>query len=165
MFSTSNQAYVFLATVYAGFIIGFIYDCCRMIRKITKPGIWLTGVMDLLFWIVMGGLSFLVIFYVNDGEVRIYTIAGFAIGWALYVLTLSPYIMKALTWIYTTMARMIHWLVKVILWPFHIIWKALGYPGRWLKKVLSALFRGFRKRLAGFPLKKRNKNETRKEEF
>jgi hypothetical protein len=60
---------------------------------------------------------------------------------------------------------MIHWLVKVILWPFHIIWKALGYPGRWLKKVLSALFRGFRERLAGFPLKKRNKNETRKEEF
>jgi spore cortex biosynthesis protein YabQ len=165
MFSTSNQAYVFLATVYAGFIIGFIYDCCRMIRKITKPGIFLTGIMDLLFWIVIGALSFLVIFYVNDGEVRIYTIAGFAIGWALYVLTLSPYIMKALTWIYTTLARMLRWLMNLILWPFRLLKKALGYPVRWMKKGFSALIRKIKKLMAGITFKKRNKKGTQKEEF
>lgn len=165
MFSTSNQAYVFLATVYAGFIIGFIYDCYRMVRKITKPGIWMTGIMDLLFWIVMGTLSFLVIFYVNDGEVRIYTIAGFAIGWALYALTLSSYIMKALTWIYTTLARIIRWLVSLILWPFRLLGKAFGYPLRWLKKTISVLSCKMKRLLARITFKKRNKNETNKEEF
>ena len=165
MFSTSNQAYVFLSTVYAGFIIGFIYDCYRMVRKITKPGIWVTGIMDLLFWIIMGALSFLVIFYVNDGEVRIYTIAGFVIGWALYVLTLSAFIMKALTWSYAILARMIRWLVNLILWPFRLLGKAFGYPIRWLKKIFLALFRKVKKLLAIITLKKRNKNESQKEEF
>lgn len=139
MFSTSNQAYVFLSTVYAGFIIGFIYDCCRMVRKITKPGIWLTGVMDLLFWIVMGLLSFLVLFYVNDGEVRIYTIAGFGIGWALYALTLSPYIMKALTWIYRMLAKLINWVTNLLLWPFRMLKKVSVHLIRRIKRLAVKL--------------------------
>lgn len=165
MFSTSNQAYVFLSTVYAGFIIGFIYDCYRMVRKITKPGIWLTGIMDLLFWIVMGVLSFLVIFYVNDGEVRIFTIAGFGIGWALYALTLSPYIMKALTWIYTTLARLIHWLINLILWPFRMLGKAFAYPLRWIKKFTTKLIKKFKKVLSKIKFKKPDKNDLHKEDF
>ena len=41
MLSTSDQAYVFLSTVYAGFIIGFFYDCCRIIRKMIRAGVLL----------------------------------------------------------------------------------------------------------------------------
>ena len=165
MFSTSNQAYVFFSTVYAGFLIGFLYDCYRIVRKITKPGVWLTGIMDLLFWIIMGALSFLVIFYVNDGEVRIYNIAGFALGWGFYALTLSPYIMKALTWIYTTLAKVIHWLVNILLWPFRLLFRALSYPLRGMKRVVSAGFRKIKGLLAGISLKKRTENEKHKEEF
>ena len=115
MLSTSNQAYVFLSTVYAGFIIGFFYDCCRMVRKMIRAGVFVTGILDLLFWSVIGALSFLVVFYVNDGEVRLYTIAGFSIGWIFYALTLSPLIMKLLNWIYRTVARMIQWFVDLVL--------------------------------------------------
>ena len=32
-------------------------------------GVFVTGVLDLLFWSMIGMLSFLVIFYVNNGDV------------------------------------------------------------------------------------------------
>ena len=165
MFSTSNQAYVFLCTVYAGFLIGLIYDFCRIIRSIAKPGVWLTGMMDLLFWILIGVLSFLVIFRVNDGEVRIYTIVGFAVGWGLYVLTLSPYIRKALTWIFWALAKAIRWLITILLWPFRFLIRILGFPMRSAKRILSKGFHGIRKGMAVFSLKKRRKSKERKEEF
>jgi len=137
MLSTSNQAYVFLSTVYAGFIIGFFYDCCRIVRKMIKAGVIVTGILDLVFWSMMGMLSFLVIFYVNDGDVRLYNIAGFAIGWILYILALSPFVMKALNWIYKTLARAFNWLMKILLWPFHMLLRGMAFLFRRLKAILS----------------------------
>lgn len=157
MLSTANQVYVFLSTVYAGFIIGFIYDCYRMVRRITKPGKWITGILDLLFWFIMGVLSFLVIFYVNNGEVRIYTIAGFAIGWALYALTLSPIIMKVLQFIYTMVVKIITGLIKMIICPFRLLIKILSYPAHWLKVILTYLVKQIKKLMARITLKKRTK--------
>ena len=49
MLTASNQAWIFLSTVYAGFLIGFLYDCCRMIRKMIRAGVVVTGILDLLF--------------------------------------------------------------------------------------------------------------------
>ena len=157
MLSTANQAYVFLSTVYAGFFIGFIYDCYRMVRRIMKPGKWITGILDLLFWLIMGVLSFLVIFYVNNGEVRIYTIAGFAIGWALYALTLSPIIMKVLQFMYTMAARIIMCLIKMIIWPFRMLILILKYPAHWLKVILINLIILTKKLMARITFKKRTK--------
>ena len=130
--STSNQAYIFLSTVYAGLIIGFLYDCCRMIRKMVRVNV-----------IVIGVLSFLVLFYVNDGNVRFYTLLGFIIGWILYLLALSPLIMKGLNWIYDTLARLIQWLGKIIQWPFRQLWKALAKPYRWLKRETDRIKKYF----------------------
>lgn len=150
MLSTSNQAYVFLSTMYAGFIIGFLYDCCRIIRKMIRAGAFVTGILDLLFWSVIGTLSFLVVFYVNDGDVRFFTIIGFVIGWVLYVLTLSPFIMKGLNWIYQTLARVINWLVKIFLWPLQMLWKAVSLPIGGIKKIWNK-FRGvIRKKIQSF---------------
>ncbi len=118
MLPTTNQAFVFLSTVYTGFAIGLIYDLYRMIRYIKRFGNIITGLMDLLFWIGVSAISFIVIFEVNDGEVRFYTIAGLAIGWALYALILSPYVMKILLFICNMIAKLIKFIVKIVTWPF-----------------------------------------------
>ncbi len=132
MLATSNQAYVFLSTVYAGFIIGFIYDCYRMVRKILKTGRFLTGLLDLSFWMLIGVLAYLVIFFVNDGEVRIYTIAGFAIGWALYALVLSLYVMRVMQFIYDTLVKVVVTIIHIVLWPFQKVIKFISPPLRFL---------------------------------
>lgn len=156
MLTTSNQAYIFLSTVYAGLIIGFLYDCCRMIRKMIRAGVAVTGILDLLFWSIIGVLSFLVLYYVNDGNVRIYTLLGFVVGWILYLLSLSRFVMKTLNWIYDTLAKLIHWLVKIILWPFKKLWRALAKPFGWVKHGLGKLKRSISKIFQKF-LKNANK--------
>ena len=156
MLTTSNQAYIFLSTVYAGLIIGFLYDCCRMIRKMIRAGVAVTGILDLLFWSIIGVLSFLVLYYVNDGNVRIYTLLGFGVGWILYLLSLSRLIMKTLNWIYDTLAKLIQWLVKIILWPFKKLWKSFAKPFKWVKRGAGKLKRGISKIFQNF-LKKTNK--------
>ena len=163
MLSTSNQAYVFLFTVYAGFIIGFLYDCCRMVRKMIHAGVFVTGVLDLLFWSMIGMLSFLVIFYVNNGDVRLYTILGFVIGWILYILTLSPFVMKALNWIYRALAAMIQWLVKILLWPFRMLWKAVSRPLAFIKRNWNRWWTERRRKFLSCLKKTVKKGEDEKE--
>ncbi|HZK34184.1 MAG TPA: spore cortex biosynthesis protein YabQ [Bacillota bacterium] len=137
--STVNQAYVFLATVYSGFIIGFIYDIFRMIRHIIKPGRLATAILDLVFWIIIAGVSFLVVFNVNYGEVRVYTIAGLIIGWSLYAMILSPIIFKVLTGICKAVSFVFKWVVWTISWPFKFFASLLKYPTGLLKSCGLAL--------------------------
>jgi len=164
MMSVSNQAYVFLATMLAGVIIGFFYDCCRVIRIMIKAGVFVTGILDLLFWVIIGTLSFLVIFYVNDGNVRVFTIMGFVIGWILYVLSISRFVMKVLLWIYETLARVINWLINIILWPFRMLWKAAAYPLAAIKKGLHKLKSALTMKMQSI-LKKTAKNQIEEKEF
>jgi spore cortex biosynthesis protein YabQ len=105
--STVNQAYVFLTTVYTGIIIGFIYDLNRVIRRVFKPGVWIVGIMDLLFWLVVSVIAFLVLLYANDGEIRLYNFIGLAMGWSLYVLTISSWVIKVLSLICRGMAKVL----------------------------------------------------------
>lgn len=138
--STVNQAYVFLATVYAGFVIGFVYDLFRMIRQITRPGKLVTGLLDLVFWLLMAILSFLVVFKVNYGVIRLYTIAGLAIGWGLYAFVLSPFVFKLLIGIYKLVAGLCKWIARIIAWPFKKLFFLIGLPFGLLKKLFRPIF-------------------------
>jgi len=158
MLSTANQAYVFLSTVYAGFFIGLIYDFCRMIRRIFRTGRFFTGLLDLSFWLIMGFSSFLVIFHVNSGEVRVYTVVGFAAGWGLYALVLSPYVMKILGIIHKAVTRAVSAVFSVIAWPFKMAVKILRVPVRFFASLCKKLAKGIKGVIHGGPDKKNNKN-------
>jgi len=145
--STANQAYVFLATVYAGLMIGLMYDLYRMIRRIIKPGNWLTAILDLLFWLVVAVFSFFVLFIANDGEVRFYHFIGFASGWALYILALSQWVMALLTLVYRFLCKFFAVLFHLLTWPFKMIWKGIKVPVRFIHIAFGKLC----KKLKGSP--------------
>lgn len=121
LMSTTNQAYVFLATVYTGMLVGFIYDLNRVIRRIFKPRPWLVGIMDLFFWLVVAALVFMALLYANDGEVRFYNFIGLAMGWSLYLLTISPWVIKALIYVYTAIEKGFKGAIRLVSWPFQAL--------------------------------------------
>ena len=47
---------------------------------------------------------------------------GFVIGWVLYVLSMSRFVMKALLWLYEILAKAISWLTDIMLWPIRRLW-------------------------------------------
>ncbi|NLC19960.1 MAG: spore cortex biosynthesis protein YabQ [Clostridiales bacterium] len=125
LMSTANQAYVFLSTVYTGMILGLIYDLNRTIRRIFKPGRWLVGVLDLLFWLIAAAIVFTVLYFANNGEIRLYNFIGLAIGWSLYLLTISPWILKLLDLLYRGVNMVVSRIIALVSWPFRMIYNFL----------------------------------------
>ncbi len=124
--STANQAYVFLATVYGGLVIGLFFDIYRMIRRIFRPGKFLTGVMDLIFWVIIALFSFFILFYINDGQVRLYSFLGIGLGWGLYILSISQLVMWIFDLIYKWVSKFLAWIFKLVKWPFNKISQGIG---------------------------------------
>lgn len=135
--STANQAYVFLATVYGGLIIGLFFDIYRMIRRIFKPGKWLTGLLDLIFWIIVAFFSFLVLFYINDGQVRLYSFLGLGLGWGLYILSISQLVMWIFDLIYKLVSKILSFIFKIIQWPFKKIKLGVNRFAGYIKKFVK----------------------------
>mgnify|MGYP001019740321 CR=1 FL=1 len=94
MINTLDQFYVFLGAVYGGIIIGIWYDLLRLVRMTAKPRSWFNAVCDLLFWAGAALLFFLVMLDVDNAEFRVYTLAGAAIGFVLYMLGPSKLILR-----------------------------------------------------------------------
>lgn len=92
MESTAPQIYIFLITLYGGILAGIVYDIYRCIRRAAKKGRWLTALLDTLFIVTLGMIVLVVMYAANAGELRLFTFVGFALGFALYMAGLSPFI-------------------------------------------------------------------------
>lgn len=112
--TTSNQAYIFLATVYVGLLLGLLYDIYRAFRMITKPGRLLLAVFDLLFWILAALFSFAMLFKINGGEIRLYAFIGLALGWGIYSLTVGSIVVRFLVKVYEIISNVILWPIRMI---------------------------------------------------
>lgn len=92
MDTTASQPYIFLITIYGGMVAGAVYDVFRCIRRVARRGRWLTALLDTLFIIVLGVIVVFVLYTANMGELRLYTFVGFALGFLLYIVGLSPFV-------------------------------------------------------------------------
>src|SRR5690606_37614421 len=134
LISTSNQAYIFLSSVYMGIIIGIIYDIYRVIHILVEMSKSVTMIMDIFFWIIVTMLSIVGFFYVSSGEIRVYSIVGLAIGWALYILTVSRYIRHFITVFGRGIIRLCRKIIKCLTYPFQWIIDLIEKPKRMWKE-------------------------------
>ena len=93
LMATVNQGYVFLCTVGAGVAMGVLYDGVRILRRTLHLGRVLTFLLDLVYWAVVLVVALFAVLYANEGEVRPFTILGFALGCALYLIGFSPIVL------------------------------------------------------------------------
>ena len=69
-----------------------MYDVFRGIRRAIHRGRWLAALLDSLFILVLGAVVAYVLYTANMGELRLYSFVGFTLGFALYIVGLSPFI-------------------------------------------------------------------------
>ena len=89
-----NQAYLFLVFSLTGIFIGCLFDFFRILRKLFKTSNLITYIEDILFWILTGIIILYVIWYFNDGEIRLYLLLGLIMGIIIYILTISNFFLK-----------------------------------------------------------------------
>ncbi|NLK97587.1 spore cortex biosynthesis protein YabQ [Defluviitalea saccharophila] len=137
--SISEQAQIFIAAVEAGIIIGIFYDVFRIIRKIIPHPDWLIQLEDLIYWIIVSGFMFFVLFSKNYGEIRGFALLGAFLGNVTYFFTFSIFLMKISDWIIYWIKRIIRGLIRIVLIPIKIILKILSYPYKWIARPMRIL--------------------------
>lgn len=90
LFYTDGQAYVFLAMLVCGALVGAWYDVLRRVRRLTMAGGVLTALLDVLFAVgaLLETCGFL--FLATRLDVRLYALLGAACGVTLYRFGLEP---------------------------------------------------------------------------
>lgn len=87
---TNIQPLIFLAVVGAGFLSAIMYSACYVIRYLTNFRRVIEIISDVLFVVISAGLYFVALYYTGFGEIRLYTIIGFLLGFFAIYLILRP---------------------------------------------------------------------------
>ncbi|NMA95237.1 MAG: spore cortex biosynthesis protein YabQ [Clostridiales bacterium] len=135
LMATSNQAYVFLATLCMGIAIGIIYDIYRVIRILAHSTKLVTAIMDILFWLTTSILVLGGFFYINDGEIRLYGLIGLALGWLLYLSIISKYVIKFFTRLFKGILWLFDKLVVLLVYPLQLLFDILNLPIKCLRRI------------------------------
>ena len=90
----NNQAFLFLVFLLNGAFIGLIFDFFRILRKSFKTTNIITYIQDILFWILTGISIIFCMYKFSDGEIRFFMLLGIILGFSLYLLMFSSFIIQ-----------------------------------------------------------------------
>lgn len=159
-----SQLYYFVIYIFSGVIIGIFFDIFRILRRSFKTSDIVTYIEDILFWICSAIFLLFVLFKINNGEIRIYSIVGILIGAIVYMTTISKFFIKINVKIILFIKNIISKILNVILWPFKLIIKLLK---KIFFKPFSFCVINLKKKSSTFCRKIKNKSKKllRKEGF
>lgn len=87
-----RQFPVVLYSLALGALLGVFYDVFRIIRLFANPKNLSVFIQDIIYFLVSGFITFLFVLILNYGESRFYILAGEALGWILYHISLGDII-------------------------------------------------------------------------
>ena len=139
--SISYQLKIFLISLLIGLMLGFFYDFLKIFRKYIVHNNIVVNIEDVIYWIFMSIVIFLILLYQNNGEIRIFFIIGIFTSMILYNFLISPIFLKISTKIINTILKIILFIFRAICMPFLIIfnifYKTTKIALNILKKLLQ----------------------------
>ena len=141
--SIDEQIDIFILVFSAGIISGIIYDLLEILRMNIKHCKAMIYTEDIIYWIVIIVLLFLVLLDKNYAEIRFFNIAGFFSGMIVYGLVFSKIIKKIIITVLKWIKCILNLLFEIIMTPLRLIWIIIGKPvmtvGNFTKGYLKKL--------------------------
>lgn len=109
--SIEGQALELLAFLVGGVLLGLAYDMLRPIRRAAGRG---GGALDVLFCAAGGALFFLLAMRTGSGRMGTWSLAAAAVGFCMYMQTLSAVTLPVFAAIDTAATRAVRGCKKVI---------------------------------------------------
>ena len=141
--SLEYELITFLSSVLLAILVGIVYDFFRALRKLFK----MTVLWDTLMWITVLVLVVCVWFFVQNGEVRWYTILGAVSSGIIYFFSFS----KCVFFVFD-------FAIGKIYAFFCIIFKILLTPPRFLCRIIGVYINEARLK---FPKKVEEENDEK----
>lgn len=123
-----TQLQLFFIFLINGFLIGFLFDFFRILRKAIKTADFITYIEDALFWILTGLIILYSIFTYNNGEIRLFMFLAIILGILIYFISISRPILHISLSIINVVKKVFHILLNIIKIPFQFLFT-------WLKKL------------------------------
>lgn len=79
-----HEARFFLLSLLTGILLLFAYDLIRVVRLFVPHKKWLVFFVDYLFWFVGSFFVFVMIYQVNDGIIRGFSVVAMVVGMLAY---------------------------------------------------------------------------------
>lgn len=94
-----------------GVFLAVCYDVIRIARRVVLHNVFWMSVEDIIFWMCAGIITFIVCFVEDAGNIRWFSLAGEILGAYMYCHTVSPFLVK--------------WISFILKFPINVIKKAL----------------------------------------
>ncbi|HOO79742.1 MAG TPA: spore cortex biosynthesis protein YabQ [Lachnospiraceae bacterium] len=96
-----------------GCALAFLYDCFRILRRVFSHSLlWIT-VEDVIYWLIYGNVSFVFLYWIDDGKIRLCAVLAASLGTLLYEL-IGPIVVriasKGLIWACNILKKWKRWL-------------------------------------------------------
>ncbi|MCC5911243.1 MAG: spore cortex biosynthesis protein YabQ [Clostridiaceae bacterium] len=140
MISTTQEAYILLATIYGGILIGFIYDLYKVFRGIFHPTRIATVIQDFLFWLIISVVAFYVLIMSNQGVLRFYNFLGFVIGAVVYNLFLSHHVIRAIRFVLRIIKKFLYDSYQIFIYPFRVGLCLIAVPYSYCKRRTKPVY-------------------------
>ncbi len=122
----------FLISILWGAIILMVYDILRILRRLIPHNSIFLALEDLIFWVLTSLFIFAMIYTMNNGTIRGFSVMGMGIGMTLYHFIFSDFFVKWVTKALLLLLRPISLLIGRIR-------KVLAFVVSKLKKVFAAV--------------------------
>lgn len=142
----STELQFFLISIIWGTIILLAYDVLRILRRIIKHSSIILAIEDIIFWIVTSVFIFAMMYTLNNGIIRGFSIMGVSIGMVLYHYLLSELVVGIITK-----------LIQLLLTPFNLAIKMVKRCFHFVllrgKKIVNFITRRLKKHSKSFKMK------------
>lgn len=155
----------FLVSVLWGCIVLAAYDALRVFRRLIKHNSIIIAIEDIIFWISASFFIFSMIYRMNNGSIRGFSIMGMCAGMMLYHYILSNAVVKYATMIIRLIMKPLSLMLKTVrnglAAVLRLAGKTVKNPLCRLKKRVGSVKISFRK-TANKTNKKANKKAHKK---
>ncbi len=133
----TSQLLTFGLAILFGGILCFVYDCYRSLLLYLTTRSLMKHCADIVYCVLCAVACFCFLLVECRGEIRIYALGGFAMGFFLIRKFCSKYIRKVTTKIYkvitTVFGALIHPIIRIFLWCYKKILPILSKPPKTLQ--------------------------------
>lgn len=135
---------MFLWTLLLGMLAGMFYVVYRVVSdtlRLKKVG---TFAGDIIFWLLLTAIAFLILLKANYGQLRLYVFIGLFLGAFLFARILGNYSYRLVRWmlymtgrIFKLIALTLYYAWRAVTFPFRIVFITVAFPARLLNRLLG----------------------------
>ena len=134
------EIHIFFTLFYGGLIGGLIYDIYKSISYSSKSKL-IKHLIDILFWIFISFLFFIITVKNNLGQVRGHLLLAFVLGIFIYMKIFSKFIYPLISSVFSLLIKSWGKIINIILYPF----KGIGKAKRQVAKAFGEIKADFKR--------------------